>query len=223
MTQFRLYQSTTMPTISAGDNTAVSLGLQFRVSAPARLLAILWWQPTNNKATDDRTVALFSSSTGYTGTLVAGPQTQPVAGTGWQTVTLERPVLLSANTTYLATVFHPGGMYPAIGGYYTSAGGPGYGSGSGITTGVVTVPSNTTALNGRQNAYAYAPTLSFPTEEFNGTMYGVDILVDDDTSGGTAPVNPTPDMHVYDGTQWKGGFMYVYDGSQWVPGSPTVS
>jgi hypothetical protein len=213
MAQYRLYASApTMPTASANDFAAITVGLQFTVNTQVRLLAILWWQATTGTSLNDRTVGLWSTTDGVTGSLIGSIKTQVVAGAGWQTVTLDSPVTLVPGT-YIAAVHHPFGQYTAVGGYYMPGGG-GYGDGInlGITTNEIFVPNKDNALNEKQNAYIYAPYFSFPDEQFNGGMYGVDILVDN------APAPPAPDLHVYDGATWRGGHLHVYDGSQWISG-----
>lgn len=213
MAQYRLYTAAPMPTASANDFAAITVGLQFTVSTTVRLMAILWWQATTGSSLNDRTVGLYKTTNGETGVLQAPIQTQAVSGTGWQTVTLDNPIVLTPGT-YIAAVYHPFGQYSAIGGYYDT-GGAGYGGGSGITTNEISVPSLGNALHGKQNAYIYSAYFSFPDEQFGGGMYGVDILIDN------GPIPPTPDIHVYDGSAWRGGFMYVYDGSQWTSGEPS--
>jgi len=202
-----------MPNTSAFDNPPITVGLQFTVTTQVRLMAILWWQATTGASLDDRTVGLYTTNDGITGSLINGIKTQAVSGTGWQTVTLDTPITLAPGK-YIAAVFHPTGQYSVIGDYYI-AGGAGYGGGAGITTNEITVPSVLNAPNGRQNVFAYSNYFSFPHEMYSGGMYGIDILVDN------GPVPPAPDMHVYDGNAWRGGHLHVYNGTAWVSGAPS--
>lgn len=220
MAQYRLYLSAPMSNTSAGDFDALTVGLQFTVTAPVRLRAILWWQPAVGASLNDRTVGLYSTTDGITGTLVTPLKTQPVSGTGWQTVALDNPLMLMPGT-YVAAVYHPFGQFAVISNYYI-LGGDGYTGGAGMTVNEVVIPDSLSALNGRQNAFVYGSSFSFPTEQYNGGMYGVDVLLDN-----TADLRVYDSsqwrkgyLHAYDGTDWRHGHLYVYDGSQWVPGEP---
>ncbi len=174
---YRIYaDSPTMPTASAGDTSSVTLGLEFNVSANTELRAILWWQPTTGSAASNRTIGLYSTTNGTTGTLISS-KTQAVSGVGWQTVAFDTPITLTPGTTYRAAVYHPDGQYVAISGYYLP-GGPGYGAvGEGVVIGSVTVPGSTEAINNGQGTYEYAAMLKFPAAQ-GGAHYGIDIVVE---------------------------------------------
>lgn len=212
MAQYRFYSGAPMPNTSANDIPPITLGLQFSVSSTVRLRAILWWQASVSASMADRTVGLWRTSDGETGTLINGIKTQAVAGTGWQTVTLDKPIILTPGS-YVAAVYHPEGMWSVISHYY-DPGGVGYGGGVGITNQETTIPCLDNALHGKQNAFIYKDYFAFPDEQFNGSMYGVDILIDND------PIPPQSDIHVYDGNAWRSGSFYVYNGTQWVGGEP---
>jgi hypothetical protein len=203
MAQYRLYQALSMPANSTGDHTPLTAGLQFQVTTRVRLMAILWWQATTNISTAPRSVGLWSTTNGIGGTLQGTLTTAAPVGTGWQTVTLDTPIIMEPGS-YVAAVHHPAGDYSAINSYYTSGGGQ-----NNLTVNQIIVPNLTNALNEKQNAYIYEPYFAFPDGEFGGSMYGVDILVDN-------VIPPPTDLHVYDGSTWRGGSLYVYDGADWV-------
>lgn len=176
---YRLYSdSPILPTASWGYGDPITLGMEFYVSVAMKLQAILWWQPTTGASSSGRTVGLYTTTDGLSGTLI-GSKTQAVSGVGWQTVTFDTPISLTPGTTYRAAVYHPNGQYSAIDEYYYF-GGPGYGvAGEGITVGQVTVPGTTDALNAGQGTYRVAAALTFPEVQAAGAHFGIDILVEE--------------------------------------------
>ncbi len=155
----------------------VSVGVEFIVTAAAQLTAIRWWQPNTTNDASSRDVALYEVTGLTTGTLVAsGPSAAPV-GTGWQVATFSSPPTLGTfagdGKTYRAVVYHPNGGYPATGSYWASGNGA-----AGITTGPLTAPNATNAVNSCQGSFNYAGSgISFPDEGFGGGNYWVDVSV----------------------------------------------
>jgi hypothetical protein len=82
---------------------------------------------------------------------------------GWQQVNFATPVSITAGTTYVAS-YHTNGDYSADPNLFGSA----------LTNGPLTAPSSSTS--GGNGVYAYGSSSLFPTNSFNATSYGVDVL-----------------------------------------------
>lgn len=164
----RAYTSATPPTVAEADPVPVSLGLEFYVTANSTVTQIHFWQPTTGADASTRSVAIYTA----TGVLVSPAETLTVSGVGWQTKTLATPVPVAANTRYRATVYHPGGQYPATPSYYTTGGG-----GSVLTNGVLVVPNNAASTSPGQGTYQYATGISFPNSMYSSTSYWCDVSV----------------------------------------------
>ncbi len=94
-----------------------------------------------------------------TGTLIASADSANESASGWQTVALDTPVAISADTTYVAS-YHTSGFYSATSGYFTSD----------VTSG------NLVAGAGGNGVYAYGSDSLFPANSFNSTNYWVDVV-----------------------------------------------
>jgi hypothetical protein len=163
---YRMYAGSTGPTASAADPAAVSVGVEFYVTAAANLTEIRWWQATTGTSTSTRQAALYTTSN--TATPVATATAAAPTGTGWQTLTFATPVALTANTRYKAVVYHPGGQYANTGSYYAS--------GADETNGPLVIPKAANTAGG-QGTYNYATGLSYPASTFQSATYWVDVTV----------------------------------------------
>lgn len=213
-TMTRPFEFASPPTVAVGDTDACSLGVEFYVSEPAELTHIHFWQPaTGSPSVVTRKVALYSTTTGLTGTQVVAPENLPVSGSGWQSHTLSSSFVLTPGTRYRAVVYHPGGQYVATSNYF-STGGPGYGVGLGVIyDSYLTLPSSTDALNSNQMSFIYGqPDIAFPTQTFNSGNYWIDITVKKTALTGFV---------AHDGSEWVQAYGWAHNGTEWVQVSST--
>jgi hypothetical protein len=168
---YRAFANASPPTTGDSDASAVTLGVEFSVSAPATLTQIHWWQP-NGSNTGAHTVMLYSLTSG-SNTALSAVQSFTPAGSGWQTVTLTTPIALTVGTRYLAAVWFPSFPGYAATGNYFAGSGPGA---AGTVNGPLTVPqtSQTVGGNGR---YSYGSSISYPASSFSDTNYWIDVTV----------------------------------------------
>jgi hypothetical protein len=82
---------------------------------------------------------------------------------GWQQVSFSNPVAITAGTTYVAS-YHTNGDYSADPNLFATA----------QTNGPLTAPASSSS--GGNGVYAYGSSSLFPTNSFNSTGYGVDVL-----------------------------------------------
>lgn len=178
MTTERIWPATDGPN-NEDNGDPVTLGTRFILSATGWITHLHFFRGTTND-TGTHTGGVFKKSDSSP---VAGTQiTIPATGTGWQTVALPAPVQVPADT-YVVGVLHPDGHACFTGGYW-GVGGPG---GSGITSGILTAPSDAT-ISG-QGVYVGGGTFACPTNSFNQANYWVDVSVSD--TDPTAPLDAT--------------------------------
>ncbi|GAN76151.1 DUF4082 domain-containing protein [Acidisphaera rubrifaciens] len=151
-----LFSSTTVPaTITANDNGAVELGVRFESAVAGDIVGVRFFKGPQNTGT--HTAELWNA----TGSLLATATfTNETAG-GWQEADFAMPVPIAANTIYVAS-YHTG-----VGHYSATANG----FASSITSGPLTAPAS-----GGNGVYAYGSSSVFPTQNYNATNYGVDVV-----------------------------------------------
>ena len=118
--------------------------------------------PTPNnlwKSTGTHTANLWTS----TGTLLATATFGNETASGWQQVNFATPVAVTPGTTYVAS-YHTSGNYSADPALFSSA----------VTNGPLTAPSSDSS--GGNGVFAYGSDSLFPTNSFNSSSYGVDVL-----------------------------------------------
>jgi hypothetical protein len=98
-----------------------------------------------------------------TGTLLTTATFSNETAGGWQQVNFSTPVAVTAGSTYVAS-YHTNGEYSADPNYFATA----------HTNGPLTAPASSTS--GGNGVYAYGSSSLFPTNSFNATSYGVDVL-----------------------------------------------
>ena len=176
MTSYSLFAAHPGVQPTWGDTGAVTLATQFSATAPAWLTALRYPHPAAATEFARRTAALYSvSPSGDFGAMVAGPFTMPdpVAGE-WCTVQLPEPLALVPGTSYRAAILHPGGLYPATGGYFKD--GPGSAD---QDFGPLHLPSADHVAYNRQGSFQYGPSIQFTDSSFNGASYFSDVVVSD--------------------------------------------
>lgn len=192
------------------DTTSVSLGTEFVVTAACWVTQIRWFKPFGGTS-NIRVGGLYKVS-GSSGSLVVGPVNIPNPEGGTWGAADVPPYRLEVGGRYRAVIFHPGGRYPASGGYFTT--GPGA---SNIVRGPVTVPN--AANSAAQGAYTYSESLVYPVETYNGGAYFSDITITD------VDPNPVEDTRASVGVRTEGGWVterakvsYLNEDRQWTEG-----
>src|SRR5207253_1761428 len=104
---------------------------------------------------------------------------------GWQSVTLDSPVAISANTTYIVSYHTDVGHYASDTNFFLPAG---------IDHG--TLHALGTGVDGTNGVYQYGSAGTFPTVTFRAANYWVDVVCDTGTNDIYAPLitgqTPTP-------------------------------
>jgi hypothetical protein len=204
VTSYNLF--TTTPAIVADvDTNATNAGTEFYTTATGWVTQVRYLHPSSGGGSNVRTMGIYSTTNGTTGTLVAGPFTMPAPAAGtWVTYTLPTPLQLVAGTRYRVVTLHPVGAYAATGGYFASGAGS-----ADLVQGILVRPNAANALSGGQGSYFYAGSLSFPTNTFNGGAYYSDVTVTD--------VNPSA------GSAFSGSVALAGAGSLAGSGKPAVA
>ncbi len=153
-----LFSASSTPSFtSVGDPNSVELGMKFQSSTDGFITGISFYKGTQNTGT--HVADLWSS----TGTPLASATFTNETATGWQQVNFATPVAITAGTTYIAS-YHTSGNYAADPGLFANA----------QTNGPLTGLSS--ASSGGNGVYAYGSGSLFPTNTYNSTSYGVDVL-----------------------------------------------
>ncbi|MCA6117922.1 DUF4082 domain-containing protein [Bradyrhizobium sp. WSM 1738] len=153
-----LFSSNPTPSIvSVNDPNSVELGLKFQASSNGDVTGLRFYKGPSNTGT--HVAHLWTS----TGTLLATATFTNETASGWQQVDFATPVTITAGTTYVAS-YHTSGNYAADPGLFNSA----------VSNGPLTAPSS--ATSGGNGVYAYGSGALFPTNTYNSTSYGVDVL-----------------------------------------------
>ena len=151
-------QAYTPSMVTVNDPTSVELGVKFQASQNGTITGIEFYKGPTNTGTH---VADLWNATGTT--LLATATFTNETASGWQEVNFSNPVSVTAGTTYVAS-YHTNGNYSATPNFFATA----------LTNGPLTAPASSTS--GGNGVYAYGSTSLFPTNSFNATNYGVDVL-----------------------------------------------
>ena len=157
-TTVSLFSSNPTPSVaSVNDPNSVELGFKFQASSAGDITGLRFYKAPSNTGT--HAANLWTS----TGTLLATATFGNETASGWQQVNFATPVTITPGTTYVAS-YHTSGNYSADPNLFNSA----------VTNGPLTAPSS--ASSGGNGVYAYGSSSLFPTNSFNATSYGVDVL-----------------------------------------------
>jgi hypothetical protein len=152
------YGASTVPSIvNAHDGQSVELGFKFQSVVDGQLVGLRFYKSADNTGT--HVGNLWSA----TGDLLATATFTNETSDGWQEVLFSTPVSLTAGTTYVAS-YHTDGNYSADPGSFASA----------QTNGTLIAPAST--VGSGNGLYAYGSSSLFPTNSYNATGYGVDVL-----------------------------------------------
>jgi hypothetical protein len=143
--------------VTVNDSSSVELGFKFQASTNGEITGIRFYKSAQN--TGPHTATLWTS----TGSQLATATFTNETSTGWQQVIFAEPVSITAGATYVAS-YHTNGFYSADPGYFATS----------QTSGPLTAPSSSSS--GGNGVYAYGSSSLFPSNSFNSTSYGVDVL-----------------------------------------------
>ncbi|UPK30936.1 DUF4082 domain-containing protein (plasmid) [Bradyrhizobium sp. 195] len=153
-----LFSSNPTPSIvSVNDPNSVELGMKFQASSAGDITGLRFYKGASN--TGSHVADLWSS----TGTLLATATFTNETASGWQQVNFATPVTINPGTTYIAS-YHTAGNYAADPNLFANA----------VTNGPLTAPSSSSS--GGNGVYTYGSGSLFPTNTYNSTSYGVDVL-----------------------------------------------
>jgi hypothetical protein len=161
----------TVPALaSSSDTNSVELGVRFRPSVSGWITGVRFYKGAANTGT--HVGNLWTTGGARLATATFANET----ATGWQTVTFQSPVQVTAGTTYVASYFAPNGGYSINAGFFTN---------SGYTNGPLYFLRDGEA--GGNGVYAYSGSSTFPTNTFNASNYWVDVVFVASLGGDTVP------------------------------------
>jgi hypothetical protein len=143
-TDIHVFTSQTPNLTVSNDGQGLTLGMKFRSSIDAWVKGVRFYKVVGNNGVHQG--MLYDNA----GKLLAQAIFTTESSAGWQDVTFTSPVLIRANTTYMAAYFSPGGTYT-----YTTGG---------LTSAVInnTVMSLGDGQDGFNGMYQYGSTPIFP-------------------------------------------------------------
>jgi hypothetical protein len=158
-TAVSLFSLTSTPSVvDANDPSSVELGVKFTSSQNGDITGLRFYKGPQNAG--PHVADLWSS----TGTLLATATFTNETASGWQQVNFAQPVAIAAGTTYVASYHTNSGEYSVDPNMFATA----------ITNGPLTALSS--ASSSGNGVYAYGSSSLFPTNSFNATSYGVDVV-----------------------------------------------
>jgi hypothetical protein len=167
-----LFYPTAVPgTVDANDASSVELGVKFQTTVSGEITGIRFYKGPQNTGT--HTGELWTA----TGTLLGTATFTSESASGWQQVNFANPIVVQANTTYVAS-YHTSGYYAVDANYFTNA----------VTDGQLTAPAS--GASGGNGVYAYAGATTFPSNSYSASNYWVDVVFD-----GAVQLQPTAVNH----------------------------
>jgi Domain of unknown function (DUF4082)/Fibronectin type III domain/Bacterial Ig domain len=149
----------TPATVDSGDSTPNNLGVEFTANQAGSITGIRFYKASTN--TGSHVGSLWDTS----GNLLAQGTFTNETASGWQTLIFQNPVPITGGTTYIASYLAPNGHF--------SMTRPGFNTA--ITNGPLTAPASSSTVYGN-GVYANGSTTIFPTNSYQATNYGVDVL-----------------------------------------------
>jgi hypothetical protein len=165
-TVYSIWPSSSTPgTPWTGNGSGVTLGIQFRSDVAGTVNGIRFYKGTGN--TGSHIGLLYSS----TGAVLAQVTFANETASGWQQMSFSSPVAITANTDYVAAYFTTTGFALDVG-YFGTAG---------VDNAPLHAPQfGAVAQNG---IYVYGSIPQFPTTDYQGTNYWVDVAFSPSSSG----------------------------------------
>lgn len=109
-----VWSSSTVPaTVDGGDPTAVEVGVRIRADVSGFITGVRFYKSAANSGT--HIASVWTNS----GTLLASATFAGESASGWQEADFGVPVLISPNTTYVASYYDPKGHYSFNSTYFT--------------------------------------------------------------------------------------------------------
>jgi hypothetical protein len=162
----------------SGDRNSIEIGVKFTSDVYGTVNGIRFYKASTNTGTHIGN--LWTAS----GQLLASATFTSESASGWQQVNFAQPVLISPNTTYIASYFAPSGHYSQNEQYFYP---PLYG-GSILNSPPLHAEQST--MSNPNGVYLYTKTSAFPTQTYNGENYFVDVSFTP-AKAPTAPTNVT--------------------------------
>ncbi len=170
--------STTPAQVDSGDGDPIEVGVRFRADFDGYITGLRFYKASTNTGTH------IGNLWSNTGTLLATATFTNETASGWQQVTFNSPVPITANTTYVASYFTPTGHYSYTGGYFATSG-----------SDAPPLHFLENGVDGGNGVYVYSQNSAFPTGSFDATNYWVDVVFIPSSSMPGAPagllVQPT--------------------------------
>jgi hypothetical protein len=151
--------STTPSVLSQTDSASLELGVKFKSDIAGFITGIRFYKGAANTGT--HVGNLWASD----GTLRSSVTFTGETASGWQEATFDTPVLISANTIYVASYHAPNGGYSLDSGYFANAG---YDN--------APLHALKDGVSGGNGLYLYGTTSAFPGNSYGSSNYWVDVV-----------------------------------------------
>lgn len=162
-----LFTATAVPaTPDGGRDNPVEIGVRFRSDVAGSITGVRFYKVTANTGT--HVANLWNAS----GARLAQATFTGESASGWQQVNFSSPVPIDANTVYTASYHAPIGHYSADQ------------NGFGAAKDNAPLHALANAAGSPNGVYAYGAASVFPTQNWNGSNYWVDVVFE---PGNTAP------------------------------------
>ncbi|WP_121252817.1 DUF4082 domain-containing protein [Solirubrobacter pauli] len=155
--QSTLFDFATPTTVDAGDPWSAEYGVKFKPEHDGKVTGVRFYKSAANTGTH------IGSLWQLDGTKLSSATFTNETASGWQSVTFATPIDVTAGTTYIASYFTPSGHPSVTSGAFASA----------LENGPLEGIATSESANG---LYLYTSSSTAPTQSFNGTSYGVDVL-----------------------------------------------
>ena len=154
---------------SVNDQSAIEVGVKFQADVDGYITSIRFYKGVDNTGTHIGN--LWTNA----GTLLATAIFVSETASGWQQVSFATPVLITANTTYVASYHTDVGRYAGDNNYFATAG-------------VDNPPLRALAngVDGGNGVYQYGPT-GFPASSYKASNYWVDVVFATTVTPDTTP------------------------------------
>ena len=156
---YSIFPTTTTPSEpSNNDGQGIVVGMKFRSSLNGYITGVRYYKGAGS--TGIRTGHLWTS----TGSLLGSTTFNGETASGWQQTLFAAPIAITANITYVVSLFSPSGDYVVTNPYFTQT----------LVNGPLRALSN--GEDGLNGLYDYSSTSVFPTSSFDASNYWVDAV-----------------------------------------------
>jgi hypothetical protein len=165
-------------TVADADTEAVELGVRFQTSVDGEVTGVRFFKSAENTGTHQGT--LWTDD----GTALATATFTDETASGWQTVTFDEPVKVSANGKYVASYHTTVGRYSADTDFFKAP----------TTNGPLTAAAD--HVSSRTSVYSYGSRSRFPTQSWGRANYWVDVNFAYNPGQSTPPTTAAPETTV---------------------------